>query len=133
MIKQKDLIQTLMLFHISVIFSPDAPKNTSVSISPSGLLSAERLVNLTCSSRANPPVSSFTWFKNSKDGPMNVSEGQVYSFNASDGGVYYCVATNGLGYKKSSEIHLMIEGNYGHTCRSSLCWIKYFIHFMPAG
>ncbi|XP_044032920.1 vascular cell adhesion protein 1-like isoform X1 [Siniperca chuatsi] len=87
-----------------------APKDTSGSISPSGLVSAGSWVNLTCSSRAKPPVSRFTWFKKSTDGPMTVSEGQVYSFNATDGGVYYCVATNDLGKQTSSEIHLTIEG-----------------------
>ncbi|XP_045921201.1 B-cell receptor CD22-like [Micropterus dolomieu] len=91
-----------------------APKNTSVSISPSGLVSAGSWVTLTCSSRAKPPVSRFTWFKNSTDGPKNVSEGEVYSFkviNVTDGGVYYCVATNTLGNEKSSEIHLTLEGD----------------------
>ncbi|XP_044032910.1 vascular cell adhesion protein 1-like isoform X2 [Siniperca chuatsi] len=83
-----------------------APKDTSGSISPSGLVSAGSWVNLTCSSRAKPPVSCFTWFKKSTDGPMTVSEGQVYSFNATDGGVYYCVATNDLGNQTSSQIHL---------------------------
>ncbi|XP_073344157.1 B-cell receptor CD22-like [Pagrus major] len=78
-----------------------APKNTSVSISAS----AGSWVNLTCSSRAKPPVSSFTWFRNSKDGPMNVSEGHFYSFNVTDGGDYYCVATNNLGSQRSPEIH----------------------------
>ncbi|XP_044032921.1 vascular cell adhesion protein 1-like isoform X2 [Siniperca chuatsi] len=88
-----------------------APKDTSGSISPSGLVSAGSWVNLTCSSRAKPPVSRFTWFKKSTDGPMTVSEGQVYSFNATDGGVYYCVATNDLGKQTSSEIHLILEGD----------------------
>ncbi|XP_054478934.1 myeloid cell surface antigen CD33-like [Anoplopoma fimbria] len=87
-----------------------APKDTSASISPSGQVSAGSWVNLTCSSRANPPVSSFTWFKNSKDGPVKVSEGDVYSFNVTDGGVYYCVAINELGDEKSSEVHLNKEG-----------------------
>ncbi|XP_044032906.1 vascular cell adhesion protein 1-like isoform X2 [Siniperca chuatsi] len=86
-----------------------APKDTSGSISPSGLVSAGSWVNLTCSSRAKPPVSRFTWFKKSTDGPMTVSEGQVYSFNATDGGVCYCVATNDLGKQTSSEIHLTIK------------------------
>ncbi|XP_054478932.1 myelin-associated glycoprotein-like [Anoplopoma fimbria] len=86
-----------------------APKDTSASISPLGRVSAGSWVNLTCSSRANPPVSSFTWFKNSKDGPVNVSEGDVYSFNVTDGGVYYCVAINGLGNERSSEVHITIE------------------------
>ncbi|XP_075941640.1 sialic acid-binding Ig-like lectin 14 [Anarhichas minor] len=86
-----------------------APKDTSASISPPGSVSAGSWVNLTCSSRANPPVSRFTWFKISKDGPVNVSEGDFYSFNVTDGGVYYCVATNELGNQTSSEILLTIK------------------------
>ncbi|XP_068565787.1 myelin-associated glycoprotein-like isoform X3 [Cebidichthys violaceus] len=88
-----------------------APKNTSASISPPGLVSAGSRVNLTCSSRANPPVSRFTWLKISKDGPVTVSEGDFYSFNVTDGGVYHCVATNDLGNQTSSEIHLTIKGD----------------------
>ncbi|XP_068565784.1 myelin-associated glycoprotein-like isoform X2 [Cebidichthys violaceus] len=87
-----------------------APKDTSASISPPGLVSAGSRVNLTCSSRANPPVSRFTWFKISKDGPVTVSEGDFYSFDVTDGGVYHCVATNDLGNQTSSEIHLTIKG-----------------------
>ncbi|KAK9527935.1 hypothetical protein VZT92_014449 [Zoarces viviparus] len=87
-----------------------APKDTSASISPPGSVSAGSWVNLTCSSRAKPPVSRFTWFKISKDGPVNVSEGDFYSFNVTDGGVYHCVATNELGNQTSSEILLTIKG-----------------------
>ncbi|XP_056289981.1 sialic acid-binding Ig-like lectin 10 isoform X2 [Pseudoliparis swirei] len=87
-----------------------APKDTSASISPSGPVSAGSWVNLTCSSRANPPVSRFLWFKNSLDGPVTVFQGDFYRFNVTDGGVYYCVATNQLGNQSSSEIHLTIEG-----------------------
>ncbi|XP_030281586.1 vascular cell adhesion protein 1-like, partial [Sparus aurata] len=84
-----------------------APKDTSVSISAS----AGSWVNLTCSSRAKPPVSSFTWSRNSKDGLMDVSEGQFYSFNVTEGGDYYCVATNDLGNQTSSPIHLNVAGH----------------------
>ncbi|KAL4000871.1 ribonuclease P/MRP protein subunit RPP20 [Sarotherodon galilaeus] len=87
-----------------------APKDTSASISPSGLVSAGSWVNLTCSSRAKPPVSSFTWFKKSRDGAVKVSEGKIYSINGTDGGVYYCVATNDLGNQTSAEIRLNISG-----------------------
>ncbi|KAK2886818.1 hypothetical protein Q8A73_020764 [Channa argus] len=87
-----------------------APKDTSASISPSGLVSAGTWVNLSCSSRARPPVSSFTWFKSSKDGARTVSEGAFYSFNATQGGVYYCVAANDLGNQTSALIQLIIGG-----------------------
>ncbi|XP_038581354.1 sialoadhesin-like [Micropterus salmoides] len=86
-----------------------APRDTSESISSSGLVSAGSWVNLTCSSRAKPPVSCFTWFKSSKDGPKNVSEGEVYSFkvtSVTDIEGYYCVATNALGNETSSGINL---------------------------
>ncbi|XP_031612269.2 myelin-associated glycoprotein-like [Oreochromis aureus] len=85
-----------------------APKDTSASISPSGLVSAGSWVKLTCSSRAKPPVSSFTWFKKSRDGAVKVSEGEIYSFNVTDGGVYYCVATNDLGNQTSAEMNLTV-------------------------
>ncbi|XP_029978671.1 vascular cell adhesion protein 1-like isoform X2 [Sphaeramia orbicularis] len=90
-----------------------APKNTSASISPSGSLWAGMWVNLTCSSRAKPPVSNFTWFKTSTHGPIRVSEGDVYSFSLTDDtdGDYYCEATNDLGKQNSSLIHTNIEGN----------------------
>ncbi|XP_029978674.1 B-cell receptor CD22-like [Sphaeramia orbicularis] len=88
-----------------------APKNTLASISPSGSLWAGMWVNLTCSSRAKPPVSKFTWFKTSTHGPISVSEGDVYSFSLTNDteGDYYCEAINDLGKKKSSVIHVNIE------------------------
>ncbi|MEQ2281222.1 hypothetical protein AMECASPLE_028164, partial [Ameca splendens] len=86
-----------------------APKDTSASIRPSGLVSAGSWVELNCSSRAKPPAS-FTWFRNSKHGAINVSVGQVYSFNVTEGGEFYCVATNDLGQQRSSVIHLRFEG-----------------------
>ncbi|XP_033988213.1 vascular cell adhesion protein 1-like [Trematomus bernacchii] len=89
-----------------------APKDTSASVSPpSGSVSAGSWVELSCSSRAQPPVSSFTWFKVSQDGDTNVSQGQIYSFNATEGGRYYCVATNALGKETSPKIHLANGGD----------------------
>ncbi|XP_035981673.1 myelin-associated glycoprotein, partial [Fundulus heteroclitus] len=85
-----------------------APRNTSASISPSGLVSAGSWVELSCSSRAKPPAS-FTWFRNSKHGAINVYVGQVYSFNATEGGEYYCEATNDLGDDASSTVCASIK------------------------
>ncbi|XP_067434781.1 cell adhesion molecule 4-like isoform X1 [Thunnus thynnus] len=96
-----------------------APKDTSVRINPSGSVSPGSWVNLTCSSRAKP-AANFNWFNISKDGPMKVSEGDFYSFNVTDGGVYYCVATNDLGNQTSSRIHLTIKE--GKQLYSSTQW-----------
>ncbi|XP_029955980.1 sialic acid-binding Ig-like lectin 14 [Salarias fasciatus] len=79
-----------------------SPKDTTVSISPSG-----SWVTLTCSSRAKPAVSSFTWFKNSDHGPIKVSEGDFYTFNVADitdPESFYCVIENALGNQMSSWI-----------------------------
>ncbi|KAK2859789.1 hypothetical protein Q5P01_004409 [Channa striata] len=88
----------------------NAPKDTSASISPSAWVSAGTWVNLSCSSRARPPVSSFTWFESSQHGATTVSEGAVYSLNATQGGVYYCVAANALGNQTSPRIQLLVGG-----------------------
>ncbi|XP_015251765.1 PREDICTED: sialic acid-binding Ig-like lectin 13 [Cyprinodon variegatus] len=88
-----------------------APKDTSASISPSGLVSAGSWVELSCSSRAKPPAS-FTWFRNSKHGAINVSEGQVYNFTVTEGGEYYCEATNDLGTQRSSMIFLTSKDGF---------------------
>ncbi|XP_028290627.1 sialoadhesin-like [Gouania willdenowi] len=86
-----------------------APKDTSASISPSALVSAGSWVNLTCSSRAKPAVSSFSWFRISQGRAIRESEGHLYSFNVSQGGVYYCVATNNLGNQTSQHIYLSVH------------------------
>ncbi|KAM3592841.1 uncharacterized protein V6R79_000025 [Siganus canaliculatus] len=87
-----------------------APKDTSVSVSPSGLVSAGTWVNLTCSSRARPPVRNFTWFKISTDGVKPVAEGAVYSLNVTEGEVYFCEAQNDVGKEKSPEKTLSVRG-----------------------
>uniref|UniRef100_A0AAQ5X1F3 Ig-like domain-containing protein n=1 Tax=Amphiprion ocellaris TaxID=80972 RepID=A0AAQ5X1F3_AMPOC len=89
-----------------------APKETSASISPSGLVLAGSWVNLTCSSRANPPVSNFFWFLKTKDGPMKVAEGYLHRLKMTNmTESYFCVATNDLGHETSLEIHLRISEN----------------------
>ncbi|XP_076017159.1 myelin-associated glycoprotein-like [Genypterus blacodes] len=87
------------------------PKDTSASISPSNFVSPGSRVNLTCSSRSNPPVSSFTWFMNTTDGAVYISEGDFHSFNVNTSGIYYCMATNDFGNQTSPEIHVNIEGD----------------------
>ncbi|XP_024135953.1 B-cell receptor CD22 isoform X2 [Oryzias melastigma] len=86
-----------------------APKNTSVSISPSASVSLGIWVKMTCSSRAKPAVINFSWFRRSKDGDQKVTEGEFYSLNSAEGGAFYCVATNNLGSQTSETIDLIVE------------------------
>ncbi|XP_036073277.1 B-cell receptor CD22-like [Oryzias melastigma] len=100
---QPKTAETLKTLNVSY-----APKNTSVSISPSGSVSVGIWVNLTCSSRAKPAVINFIWFRRSKDGDQKVAEGESYSLNATEGGAYYCMATNDLGNQTSGKINLTV-------------------------
>ncbi|KAI4881818.1 hypothetical protein NFI96_006034, partial [Prochilodus magdalenae] len=73
------------------------PKNVSVSISPSGEVVKGSLVNLTCSSDANPPVKNYTWYK--EGGTSPVGSGDTYIPLQS--GFYYCKAWNEHGDHRS--------------------------------
>ncbi|RVE58938.1 hypothetical protein OJAV_G00199330 [Oryzias javanicus] len=86
-----------------------APKDTSVSISPLGLVPVGSWVNLTCSSRANPPHISFSWFKIGKEGDIKVADVDFYSFNATENAEYHCIATNRVGNQTSEVVALRIK------------------------
>ncbi|XP_029595844.1 sialoadhesin [Salmo trutta] len=90
------------------------PKNTSVSVSPSGEIMEGSSVNLTCSSDANPPVKRYTWYK--KNGGHNqfsyVNTGPQHVFNqikSSDTGEYYCEAWNGMKTGRSESINTDVK------------------------
>ncbi|XP_045542985.1 B-cell receptor CD22 [Salmo salar] len=89
------------------------PKNTSVSVSPSGELVEGSSVTLTCSSDANPPVKRYTWSK--KIGYQSISYGNTgpqHVFNhikSSDTGEYYCEAWNGIKTGTSESINIDVK------------------------
>ncbi|KAL2086717.1 hypothetical protein ACEWY4_017776 [Coilia grayii] len=56
-----------------------SPKNTSASFSPPGDIVEGDSVTLTCSSDANPPVHTYTWYKNR--GVTTVGSGQNHIIN----------------------------------------------------
>nr|XP_046196373.1 sialoadhesin-like [Oncorhynchus gorbuscha] len=93
--------------------SVDDPKNTSVSVSPSGEIVEGSSVTLTCSSDANPPVQSYTWYKTI--GYQSVSYGNTESqqvFNqikSSATGEYYCEAWNGIKTGRSESINIDVK------------------------
>ncbi|XP_045070328.1 B-cell receptor CD22-like [Coregonus clupeaformis] len=86
------------------------PKNTSVSVSPSGEIVEGSSVTLTCSSDANPPVDKYTWYKNNITSPK--ASGQSYNItniSSEESGEYYCEAENTIASKNSTA--LMIIGD----------------------
>ncbi|KAF7689243.1 hypothetical protein HF521_012596 [Silurus meridionalis] len=80
------------------------PKN--MSISPSGANVVGCLVILTCSSNANPPVETYTWFKENE--ASHVGSGQ--SYRALQSGLYYCEVQNKLGSERSAAVSITING-----------------------
>ncbi|XP_058236261.1 hemicentin-1-like [Hemibagrus wyckioides] len=91
------------------------PKNVSVSISPSGEIVEGSSVTLTCSSDANPPVQSYTWYKVNESSP--VGSGQSYSFTltSSSSGGFYCVAQNKYGSQRSPAGPLTLNSVTGRS------------------
>ncbi|XP_046693953.1 B-cell receptor CD22-like [Silurus meridionalis] len=81
------------------------PKSISVSISPSGEKLEGSSVNLTCSSDANPPVETYTWFEENKKSPV----GSGQSYRALQSGLYYCEVQNKLGSERSAAVSITIN------------------------
>ncbi|KAK6300878.1 hypothetical protein J4Q44_G00289760 [Coregonus suidteri] len=79
------------------------PKNSSVSVSPSG-----KIVE---GSDANPPVDKYTWYKKNVTSPK--ASGQSYNItniSSEDSGEYYCEARNKITSKNSIALMIMVAG-----------------------
>ncbi|KAI1888990.1 hypothetical protein AGOR_G00174450 [Albula goreensis] len=88
---------------LNVLFPP---KNTTAFIRPSGPVVNGSHVTLTCSSKANPPVSNFTWFTVTRLKPTLRGFGPTLNVSSSDFGTYYCEAQNQQGKQTSEGVQL---------------------------
>lgn len=91
------------------MFSPVPPKETSVIVDPAGLILEGSYVSLTCSSRANPSVSNYTWYRDDEEdeehGPMLIIN-VAYPGHSGD---YHCGAKNDLGEEMSAQTELDVQ------------------------
>ncbi|XP_041091316.1 B-cell receptor CD22-like isoform X2 [Polyodon spathula] len=90
-----------------------APKNTSVSITAPGGIVEGSSVTLTCTSTADPPVSSYAWFRRDGNGNKEKAHNKHLNFSrisSSDSGDYYCEANNSLGTQSSPSVPLSVTG-----------------------
>ncbi|KAI5086635.1 B-cell receptor CD22-like, partial [Silurus meridionalis] len=101
------VIQDKTIIHLFLIYQPilDPPKNISLSISSSGEKVEGSSVTLTCSSDSNPPVETYTWFKENEASPV----GSGQSYRALQSGLYYCEAQNKLGSERSAAVSITIN------------------------
>ncbi|KAG5278079.1 hypothetical protein AALO_G00094960 [Alosa alosa] len=90
------------------------PKNTSVSVSPAGDVLEGASVTLTCSSVANPPVKSYTWYRQTGDETTEVGSGETITFtlNTTTAGPYHCEATNQIASQNSSAVNVSLAGSW---------------------
>ncbi|XP_051546730.1 B-cell receptor CD22-like isoform X1 [Myxocyprinus asiaticus] len=82
-----------------------APKNTSVTVNPSGSVLEGHSVNLTCSSDGNPPVLNYNWYRDTKEHLKHLQTGDTLTImmtNSTHSGRYYCTAQNKHGKQNSS-------------------------------
>ncbi|MBN3325324.1 CD22 protein, partial [Atractosteus spatula] len=101
----------------------DAPKSTSVSISPSGEIAEGSSVTLTCSSSANPPVKNYSWFKISGTGPLYKGPNYtIINISSADSGQYYCEAQNEIGALNSTAVTLTVKRRIYFPCCDGLLW-----------
>ncbi|XP_036394465.1 B-cell receptor CD22-like [Megalops cyprinoides] len=90
-----------------------SPKSASVSVSPSGEIVEGSSVTLNCSSNANPPVQSYTWFKKNDTGVWQTGSGQSLTFaniRSWNSGQYYCEAKNKIGAHNSTTQMIRVQG-----------------------
>uniref|UniRef100_A0AAZ3R0S6 Ig-like domain-containing protein n=1 Tax=Oncorhynchus tshawytscha TaxID=74940 RepID=A0AAZ3R0S6_ONCTS len=86
------------------------PKNTSVSVS--GEIDEGSLVTLTCSSDANPPVKSYTWYmrNGTEVSVLQTGAGRdkyiIPNVSLGDKTQYYCRAENKMGAQNSTALDL---------------------------
>ncbi|XP_064801562.1 myelin-associated glycoprotein-like isoform X1 [Oncorhynchus masou masou] len=89
---------------VAVLYSP---KNTSVSVSPSGSVVEGSSVTLTCSSNANPAVWRYNWYRVIGEQVSTVRASRMLTFHVpADYSYFYCEAINDHGTKNSSVIQL---------------------------
>lgn len=98
----------------NIIFLSDPPKNTSVSVDPSGPVLDGSSVTLTCTSIANPAAENFTWFQVAGRKKEAVGFEQHFTFNVTklSDDQYHCEALNVHGAECSEPVSIDV------TCKT---------------
>uniref|UniRef100_A0AAY5EJX2 Ig-like domain-containing protein n=1 Tax=Electrophorus electricus TaxID=8005 RepID=A0AAY5EJX2_ELEEL len=87
------------------LLSPPVCENTRALMVSSGERVEGDSVTLTCSSEENPPVLTYSWFKQRAAADTLLATGQNYSISnisSQHSGLYYCTAHNQLGQHNST-------------------------------
>lgn len=103
------------------------PRFTQAELNVSGPVSERHIVTFTCRSDANPPVSSYTWFKDNRGTLVKQGEGVtlVLQVRQKNSGLYLCEAHNERGSQRSP--HLALEVNSPKGCSDSVDILPYAV------
>ncbi|XP_062389720.1 B-cell receptor CD22-like [Sardina pilchardus] len=90
-----------------------SPRMTSASLSPSDDLHHEgNSVTLTCSSDANPPVHTYTWYRKTGDGTVLLGTERMPNLTlhlvSGVDGLYHCEAQNKVGSNNSTAVRIFL-------------------------
>ncbi|TRY82737.1 hypothetical protein DNTS_005494, partial [Danionella cerebrum] len=88
------------------------PQDVEIRVLSSGEIQEGNAVTLLCKSKANPAVHNYSWFQIREANKTSVgSERELYITSASprDDGLYFCIATNEMGSKKSPVFALKVK------------------------
>ncbi|XP_078788891.1 myelin-associated glycoprotein-like [Oryzias latipes] len=87
-----------------------SPKDTRVSVSPSGPAPENRSLSLTCSSDARPPVQNYSWYRDDGGQETLIGHGRVLNITTwIHNRVYFCKAENELGAGRSNNTHINVH------------------------
>ncbi|KAG7523110.1 myelin-associated glycoprotein-like isoform X1 [Solea senegalensis] len=89
------------------------PRSTTAKLSTSGPVSDGTFVTFTCSSDANPPVRSYTWFRDNRGQLIRVGQGQTLILQVSkrDTGLYLCETQTQRSSQRSRSVVLEVRGS----------------------
>lgn len=101
------------------------PRSTLAELSVLSPVSEGRVVVFTCSSDANPPVTTYTWFSNTNGTTVKVGEGRTLPLQVrqAHSGLYQCQARSERGAQLSNSLLLEVHQLKGSHI-SVVLWIS---------
>ncbi|TFJ96302.1 cysteine proteinase precursor [Platysternon megacephalum] len=88
----------------------DAPKDAHVELVTGSQIQEGTTVVLSCSCRAHPPVSSYTWYRNGQHIPAQTQQELRFDrIHADQSGSYHCEPQNRVGMSESPAITVDVQ------------------------
>ncbi|XP_075462420.1 B-cell receptor CD22-like isoform X2 [Ascaphus truei] len=86
-----------------------APQNVTVFMKPSSWVTENTDVELTCTTKANPDLLEYRWYRSNTNVKQNTKYVRLDNIKRSEAGEYYCTAQNRVGTKKSDIAQLYVS------------------------